>query len=1745
MALDQISQAYQDLLGRAPEQAGLDYWTNALNSGTSIDQIRQQFTQTPEYQQRQQQLNQPAPQQPAPTFTSPQQPAAQVNPYAGQINQFFQTSLNRAPEQAGLDYWTNQITSGTMTPEQVQQAIASSPEAQARSTVTNAFQNYLGRAPEQAGSEYWTNQITSGAMTPQQVAQAIRQSDEGQKYAATPNQAPSDYQNTVNNAFNTYLGRTPEQEGLNYWTDQLVSGALTPEQATAAIKNSQESQARTAVTDAFNTYLGRTPQKEGLDYWTQQIVSGAMTPEQAAAAIKTSDEGDIYNAPQTVKDAYTKWLGRDPEQEGLDYWINQIKTGALTPEEVVASIQGSEEGSTRNAINDIYKQYLGRDAELEGLNYWVGKLDSGDNSWNSIRNAIIGSEEANKYRQANPVNYFGDIYARDEQGNLIRNQETDEYGNAVDGNSYQKGNYGFDTGMRAGENWDQYQNRVNGYYADSVSKMYQTMLGRAPTAEELRNIEQSGGENWWGGSGWQNVNLQDIQKNLALSPEAQKYAAQNGTWLTLTHNQTVQKQTPWGTYETTEPTNKSVYIPPSVAGLTEAMQDIYKSDNPQALVDQITADPNAYMKQKLESLAWTAGWNGRVATDHRSEASKAWDLRGSNEFNPNAVMQDLATKANDTAKWLLDNKAMTQEELANLWKSKGEEAANTVQRGVLDQIHEDGGGFWSGEWLGDFLEKYEVPIMTAILGGAVLGPLAGAAAEFGGGAALAGATGTGAALPAVSTLAGYSALAGTAGATSTAVALASGAPTNKALLAGGLAAAGVGLGGALGPSGLNVAGTLTAAGMPPVLSAVTVGALSGGALGALSGAASGNLGEGALSGALAGGISSGVNTATKTFNGLTGTLTRLAAGTAVGALAGKDISAAFQAAAVGTVVGLATSGAAKAIKDAASGSTDIKSQSYTPNDADVAELRSAMTNQLVKQLGEDQLGSIQEYVDSLPTSAFKSALSAVDGEVVKAVGEAAAYPQEAVKQLYKDNLGREPDAAGLKYWTDALRNGTPLDQIQSSIKASTEATNWRNNSYAANNTGTMTDASGVSNEPKNLNEDYETTKPIDIDVTYPDKTETSGGQFGQDDTSTPTQSPDWYRSSIDKIQNYLKNGVDLATGAPLTQERIAQANTMLADYQGKLSTLIGSDLQTATPEKLQDPSIWDDIAKYGASVFTFGTPGGGGVAITGSGASGNKAGAKYSMFAFDGNQQKQTMIVKLQEAADNPNLTPEQKATAEKVLEEAKKTEVKNTKTTGGEKPGSQTLENNQTTGGQTGGGGDSTSKAPSGRPGADAASLGAQAAVEYQAITNKTVTSKQVTDMLNPSSAAAQAASAIVPGSLSIAKIQSDVNVMFQTFLGRNPEKAGLDYWSNKIKSGEMTIAQVASAIANSEEGKAKAASGSGSSSTATSDTGAGTKNTTTDTGTTTAGTGTGTAGTGTNTGTNGTGTGTGGGTGGGSGTGSGTGTGAGTDGTGTGTGTGSSTGSGTGGSGTGTGSGTGSGSGSGGSGGGTGGGSGTGTNIAQYLQQPSLFGLPKGHDIAADVIGGGTKIDLGGRFEAPMLTATNYAPINYVPPGGLMMATGGLVDDGEDQSISADTAGVDSDADIFSGGTAEIDLGGVFKGQPQTYPSQQQQRGYAEGGHVPEFYSEGGLSNRYVNGAGDGTSDDVPAMLATGEFVIPADVVAALGNGSNDAGANVLDELLQVIRQHKQAHDPKELPPDSLGPLAYLNKAMKKAGK
>lgn len=67
------------------------------------------------------------------------------------------------------------------------------------------------------------------------------------------------------------------------------------------------------------------------------------------------------------------------------------------------------------------------------------------------------------------------------------------------------------------------------------------------------------------------------------------------------------------------------------------------------------------------------------------------------------------------------------------------------------------------------------------------------------------------------------------------------------------------------------------------------------------------------------------------------------------------------------------------------------------------------------------------------------------------------------------------------------------------------------------------------------------------------------------------------------------------------------------------------------------------------------------------------------------------------------------------------------------------------------------------------------------------------------------------------------------------------------------------------------------------------------------------------------------------------------------------------------------------------------------------------------------------------------------------------------------------------------------------------------------------GGMPPRYLRGGGDGMSDSIrariggkqEARLADGEFVVPADVVSHIGNGSSNAGAKKLYAMMDRARQ------------------------------
>jgi hypothetical protein len=190
-----------------------------------------------------------------------------------------------------------------------------------------------------------------------------------------------------------------------------------------------------------------------------------------------------------------------------------------------------------------------------------------------------------------------------------------------------------------------------------------------------------------------------------------------------------------------------------------------------------------------------------------------------------------------------------------------------------------------------------------------------------------------------------------------------------------------------------------------------------------------------------------------------------------------------------------------------------------------------------------------------------------------------------------------------------------------------------------------------------------------------------------------------------------------------------------------------------------------------------------------------------------------------------------------------------------------------------------------------------------------------------------------------------------------------------------------------------------------------------------------------------------------------------------------------------------------------------------------------------------------------ASAMTGTNNYEMNLDPYTGepIKMAVGGVtkqqsmrLGDGIFRDTDPDTASLDAyRAALLK--EQKISAGAKMPKQPKTTPKTNMEYlgdiktgvvGAAAGGQLGS-YSDGG---RMLKGPGDGMSDSIPgvigakqpARLADGEFVVPADVVSHLGNGSTDAGAKKLYSMMDKVRTARTGNKKqgKKINPDKFMP-------------
>jgi hypothetical protein len=189
-------------------------------------------------------------------------------------------------------------------------------------------------------------------------------------------------------------------------------------------------------------------------------------------------------------------------------------------------------------------------------------------------------------------------------------------------------------------------------------------------------------------------------------------------------------------------------------------------------------------------------------------------------------------------------------------------------------------------------------------------------------------------------------------------------------------------------------------------------------------------------------------------------------------------------------------------------------------------------------------------------------------------------------------------------------------------------------------------------------------------------------------------------------------------------------------------------------------------------------------------------------------------------------------------------------------------------------------------------------------------------------------------------------------------------------------------------------------------------------------------------------------------------------------------------------------------------------GTNFASTAADAGIRGtLAQG---TSDLVGGGVEIPGEGSGIGNLLSqGMDYIKANPYKSAGAVAAY---------KLLNADKTKV-PDREKYNGPLSKYQYDPnkytPYTPQPPANPYQAQYARYAKGG-IADLggYSDGG---RMLKGPGDGMSDSIPASiagkqparLANEEFVVPADVVSHLGNGSSDAGAKQLYSMMDRVRK------------------------------
>ena len=287
-----VIRCYWLILGREPDETGLEHWTNKLKgrNATAADIIFG-FIASRE-------------------FTSMRKPSEEL------IEILYRTMLNRASDESGRTNWSQLIASGASLNKLIN-GFCSSNEFKDICTnygiesgvlgegstaepiayserivafVTRCYREALSREPEPDGLQFWCRLLTQKVKTFYEVASCFVFSDE-------MNRKKLNDEAFVRVLYRLYLGREAEESGLNHWKGKLKE-EMTRAEVSKGFANSREF---AAIVAAYDSESGAEPE---FNYIIVPDDKGLILNNGATVRTKVS--------PQLAEaDTQLKWLSSD------------------------------------------------------------------------------------------------------------------------------------------------------------------------------------------------------------------------------------------------------------------------------------------------------------------------------------------------------------------------------------------------------------------------------------------------------------------------------------------------------------------------------------------------------------------------------------------------------------------------------------------------------------------------------------------------------------------------------------------------------------------------------------------------------------------------------------------------------------------------------------------------------------------------------------------------------------------------------------------------------------------------------------------------------------------------------------------------------------------------------------------------------------------------------------------------------------------------------------------------------------------------------------------------------------------------------------------------------------------------------------------------------------------------------------------------------------------------------------------